>query len=247
MKAMDSPLLLFFLFVLGAIVGSFLNVVGLRYRSGLSLGGRSSCASCSKTLSWWELLPVVSFFLLRGRCSSCKSKISWQYPLTEAWTGVVFVTLQPIYWPVFCLFTVILIYDFRHKIIPDPFVWSSVVLALVARFILGGGALDWLVGPVLGGLFALGWIISKGRALGLGDAKLALSVGLLLGGAQGLSAMALAFWIGTAVTLPFVFFGSILGPKKLTIKSEIPFAPFMIIGAWASLAFELDIFHVLSL
>lgn len=247
-----TPVILFvFLFILGAIVGSFLNVVGIRYRSGLGLGGRSSCASCAATLRWWELLPVVSFFMLRGRCSRCETRISWQYPLVELWSGILFVSLYyifgfTIFYPLalltFCIYTVITIYDLRHKIIPDPLVFFSIALALIFRFLAGGGMLDWFIGPILFVLFALGWLLSKGRALGFGDAKLALSIGLLLGGPIGLSALAMAFWIGTAVTLPLVLFSM----KKVTIKSEVPFAPFLLLGAWASLLFQLDIFNVLS-
>lgn len=243
-----------FLFVFGAIVGSFLNVVGLRFRSGLNLGGRSACASCAKTLSWWELVPVVSFIFLRARCSACKTKISWQYPLVELWVGILFVSLFSFYGLtisyllatlIFCIYTVILIYDIRHKIIPDSLVYTSIALALVSRLISGGTLFDWLIGPILFSFFGLIWLISKGRALGLGDAKLFLSVGFLLGGNLAVSAFALSFWIGTLVTLPFVFFGMLLGQKKLTIKSEIPFAPFIILGAWASIAFGFDLLYVI--
>ena len=232
------------LFVFGAIVGSFLNVVGIRFRSGLHLGGRSACASCAKQLEWWELLPIISFFLIRGRCSACKTKVSWQYPLIELWTGLLFATLPIFYWPIFCVYTVILIYDFRHKIIPDSLVYTSIVLAVCTRYLFFASTLsDWLVGPILCLLFALGWLVSRGRALGLGDAKLALSLGLLLGLANGLSAIALAFWIGAGLTLPFVLFGA----KRITMKMEIPFAPFLIFGAWLSLLINADFFHVLSL
>ena len=110
-------------------------------------------------------------------------------------------------------------------------------------FILDYSLFDWLVGPIVFAVFGLFWIISIGRALGFGDAKLSVSIGLLLGGAQTLSAMALAFWIGTAVTLPLMLFSK----KNITMKSEIPFAPFMILGALVSLYFGLDLFHVYTL
>src|SRR3990167_1067279 len=119
-----------FLFVLGAIVGSFLNVVGLRWDllrhgGGLStLGGRSSCPSCRKVLEWYELIPIFSFLILRGRCLSCGGKISWQYPIVELWTGLIFVTVSYIFIPVFFVYIVITIYDLRHKIIPNPFLYS---------------------------------------------------------------------------------------------------------------------------
>lgn len=238
--------MLFIRFILGALIGSFLNVVALRHRSGLTLGGRSQCASCAKTLSWWELLPIVSFLALRGRCASCKTKISSQYPLVELWTGLLFMTLDPVFWIPFCLYVVIVIYDLRHKIIPDTFVYISIAIVLLVRIMNGGSMGDWLVGPILFAVFALGWLVSHGRALGFGDAKLVLSLGLLLGASFGISAVVLAFWIGAAVTIPLVFSGYLLGRKSLTMKSEIPFAPFLVLGAWGTLLFHLDLFHLAS-
>lgn len=230
-----------FLFVLGLIVGSFLNVVGLRYRSGRGVGGRSECPHCGKSLKWWELVPIVSFLALRGRCSACRSRISWQYPAVELFTGLIFATLSFVYWPAFCFYIVILIYDLRHKIIPDSLVYASVVYAVVVRFFfLPSSALDWLAGPALLAVFALGWYLSKGRALGFGDGKLALSLGLLLGAAQGLSAVVMAFWIGALITGSLVLYGK----KSLTMKSEVPFAPFLILGAWVALFYHLDLFHI---
>ncbi|MDO8590025.1 MAG: prepilin peptidase [bacterium] len=241
------------LFVLGAIVGSFLNVVGLRWdlprRGGVlsNLGGRSACPSCGKVLRWQELVPIVSFFLLRARCRGCQAKISWQYPLIELWTGLLFATVPYIFIPVFCIYVVITIYDFRHKIIPDTLVYTSILLALVLKLFSGGSLLDWLAGPVLFIFFGLIWLVSRGRAMGFGDAKLGLSVGLLLGAPLGFSAIVLAFWIGSFGSLTYLFLnksGFLKDAKKLTMKSEVPFAPAIILGAWMSLVFHLDILHV---
>lgn len=228
-------------------------MVGLRFRSGLTLGGRSFCPTCGKTLTWHELIPVVSYILLRGRCSKCKTHISLQYPLIELWTGMVFASFYSVFGLtsyslllaiVFSVYTVILIYDLRHKIIPDFLVYLSIGLSLlVPIFIIPYSLNDWLAGPILFSAFGLIWLVSKGRALGFGDAKLVLSIGLLLGAAQGYSATALAFWIGTAVTLPIMLFSR----KGITMKSEIPFAPFLIIGAWVSVFFGFDLFHVQTL
>jgi prepilin signal peptidase PulO-like enzyme (type II secretory pathway) len=209
----------YFTFLLGVVVGSFLNVVGLRWNSGIDLGGRSFCPTCRKKLNWWELFPILSFFFQKGRCRGCKTKISWQYPLVEVWTGLIFVTTYIVLTPssiwslalwfstvaIFCIYVVITIYDLRHKIIPDPLVYGSIMLAIITQIISLNIALsNWLAGPILFSFFALIWLLSRGRAMGFGDAKLALSVGLLLGLAQGISAIILAFWIGTAVTLIYM-------------------------------------------
>lgn len=250
------------LFVLGAVVGSFLNVVGLRWglpRLGgvlSNFGGRSSCPSCGKILKWRELVPILSFFILKARCRGCQKKISWQYPTVEILTGLVFATIYNlqftilqnlIFLVVFSIYIVITIYDFKHKIIPDSLVYTAILLSVVSRWLLVSSILDWLAGPILFAFLGSIWLLSKGRAIGFGDAKLGLSVGLLLGAVQGFSAMVLAFWIGAAISLAYLFFDKISflkSPKKLTMKSEVPFAPFIILGAWISLMFSMNILHV---
>lgn len=233
--------MLLFLFALGAIVGSFLNVVSLRWDN-KNFGGRSICPNCFKTLRWFELVPILSFFVQKGRCGSCGTKISWQYPLVELWTGLIFATIPYIFIPIFCIYIVITIYDFKHKIIPDELVYVSIILAILTSYFLltaPFSLLDWLAGPIIFVFFGSIWLLSRGRAMGFGDAKLGLSVGFLLGAAQGFSAIVLAFWLGALGSLGYIFFN-----KGLTMKSEVPFAPFIIFGAWISLMFHLNILHV---
>lgn len=244
------------LFVLGTIVGSFLNVVGLRWGK-QTFGGRSACPSCHHKLRWYELVPLVSFIIQLGRCRECRAKISWQYPLIELWTGLVFVTIFSVaslsfYYlvliMVFSLYIVIFIYDWYHKIIPDELVYLSIFFSLlIPLFFIHYSLLDWLAGPIIFLFFASIWFFSRGRAMGFGDAKLGLSVGLLLGAAQGFSAIVLAFWIGALGSLLFIFInkaGFIKDDKKLTIKSEVPFAPAIIVATWLSLVFNLNILNV---
>lgn len=237
------------LFVFGLIVGSFLNVVALRWDS-RNFGGRSKCPNCSKTLRWFELIPIISFLIQGGRCKGCKARISYQYPLIEILTGLIFITVSLWALPVFCIYIVILIYDLHYKIIPDPLVYSAIVLSLIPILINlpTYKLIDLFAGPILFAFFASIWLLSRGRAMGFGDAKLGLSVGLLLGAAVGFSAITMAFWIGAAFSLFYILLsktGFIKSAKHLTMKSEIPFAPFIIMGAWVSLALELNLLHVL--
>ncbi|MDD5318962.1 MAG: prepilin peptidase [Candidatus Pacebacteria bacterium] len=271
-------LLLFsiYVFCLGLIVGSFLNVVALRYNTGRSVGGRSHCFSCRKVLHWYELIPLVSFMIQGGRCRKCKSKLSWQYPLGELVTALLFLgsflhsvsiygvmsldslTLSTLYLAIFTailcfissLLMVILIYDVRHKIIPDKL---SFLFALASvGVILFQNDLSWwrvLAGPIVALPFYLIWRFSDGRLMGLGDAKLMASIGWLLGLSGAVSAIVLAFWIAAAIAIPLLFLQKVL-PKmslryarnKLTIKSEIPFAPFLILGMYLVLFFGLNVF-----
>ncbi len=242
------------LFVFGLIVGSFLNVLGLRWNSGVSVGGRSFCVACKKPLRFWELVPMMSFIGLGGKCGGCKTKISWQYPLVELWTALLFISITNyLALIVFCIYAVITIYDSRHKIIPDALSYSALIIAITYRFMIGGSStLDWFAGPILFLFFFLIWWISKGRAMGFGDAKLALSVGILLGAANGFSALVLAFVIGSVMSLAYMGLTKVLGPlfndqKRLTMSSEIPFAPFLVFGAWLALIYNLDLLNVLTL
>ncbi len=258
------------LFVLGTAVGSFLNVIGSRWGTDGVLSGRSHCPSCRKSLKWHELVPVISFLIQKARCRGCQAKISWQYPAVEILTGLVFATIfnlpageaglqfsilqSLLFLTIFCIYIIIVIYDIHHKIIPDRLVYPAILLSVVSRWLLGNSPLDWFAGPILFVFFASIWFLSRGRAMGFGDAKLGLSVGLLLGAAQGFSAIVLAFWIGALGSLVYIFLnkaglpagkaGFLKNAKSLTIKSEVPFAPFIVIGAWISLVFQFDILHV---
>ncbi|MFA6227251.1 MAG: prepilin peptidase [Candidatus Paceibacterota bacterium] len=244
-----SVLYLIIFFVFGTIVGSFLNVFALRYNTGLSyISGRSKCFSCGKGLLWYELVPILSFLVLKGKCYGCKSKISIQYPLIETITGFIFVMilwkvgftmLLPFYLFLAGLLVVISIYDFKHKIIPDGMVFTFDMVALVLLFTRFGFLntfsnhflLDLLAGPILFAFFAFLWLISSGKWMGFGDAKLALGVGWLLGLSSGIMAIMLAFWIGAIVSILLIFLQKLnLSHLGLTIKSEVPFAPFIILG-----------------
>ena len=234
-----------FVFLFGAVVGSFLNVVILRLNTGQSIvSGRSKCFTCAKKLKWRELLPIISFVFLRGKCSACKTKISWQYPLVETITGIIFVLLfqqsQNIFGfgfliLIFSILIIIAVYDYRHQIIPNLFVWIFNGLAFLGLFNsfrisdFGFRILDWnalLAGFILFAFFALLWGMSKGKWMGFGDAKLALGIGWLLGITKGIAAITLAFWVGAIVGVLLIY----LNKNKYGLKSRIAFGPFMILG-----------------
>jgi prepilin signal peptidase PulO-like enzyme (type II secretory pathway) len=255
-----DPLSLVLSFIFGTIVGSFLNVVALRFNTGKGLGGRSMCMSCGKTLTWKELVPIFSFVAQKGSCRKCKSKISWQYPLVEFIAGAIFVLIFMTFPPVSalaglttliqviaaCLLLVISVYDIKHKIIPDILVYTFDGLAFVSIFI--GGSSWWHVpslsmlisGPILALPFALLWLVSEGKWMGLGDAKLVLGLGWFLGISAGINAIILAFWIAAAISVIWLY--AIYG--KFKHKTEIPFGPYLIIGFYLVLLFGIQVLDV---
>jgi leader peptidase (prepilin peptidase)/N-methyltransferase len=242
-------------FIFGAIIGSFLNVVSLRYNTGMGVNGRSKCFSCGKTLSWRELIPIASFAAQKGRCTKCKSKISWQYPVVEFFSGAVFVLiffkyppLSPVsaittllYLFITAILIVITVYDIKHKVIPDSLSYSFAVLAFAGLFIGTGGdgvngasffhmplLINLLAGPLCALPFAVLWFVSKGQWLGLGDAKLMVGIGWALGFVPAVSAVILAFWIGAVISVTWMLFTF----RKIKSHYEIPFAPYLILGMY---------------
>ncbi|MFA6272998.1 MAG: prepilin peptidase [Candidatus Paceibacterota bacterium] len=235
-----------FILAIGAIVGSFLNVVALRYGTGKSpLTGRSFCSACNRKLSAVDLVPVFSFIFLGGKCRTCKAKISWQYPLVEILTAIIFLFLfkSPLALVAWCILIVIMIYDWRHKIIPDGLALAfgilTLVMAILANFD-GNLFLALLWGPLFATPFFLLWYFSGGKWMGLGDAKLGLGLGWLLG-VKSFDAFIWAFWIGAAVSLLIVFWQSWQkNQKKLTMKSEVPFAPFLFVATFLVYFFNIS-------
>ncbi len=230
----------FFVFIFGTIVGSFLNVVILRYNSGESIIKNSSkCFSCRERLKWYEMIPVLSFIFQRGRCRHCKSKISWQYPIVELLTGLVFLLIflkfqftlvTSYYFVVFSILIIISVYDLRHQIIPNLLVYIFDILAFLNLLLITNYELritNFLAGLCFFAFFALIWLLSKGRAMGFGDAKLALGIGWFLGLNKGIFALLLSFWLGAIVGIFLLIFFN----KKYNIKSSIPFGPFLAMGA----------------
>lgn len=221
-----------FFFILGLAVGSFLNSIIYRLDTGESIvKTRSHCPYCKKTLSWFELIPLVSFILQKGRCRHCKKPISLQYPLVELATGVLFAFIGfNVFWlfVISCLI-VIFVYDLKHYIIPNEVIYSAIVIAFLYRLFGIWDFGNWnlfeiwdLVLGILPTLFFVAIILfSRGRWMGVGDVKLVLFMGLVLGWPKILVALFLAFLIGAFVSIILIIF------KKKTLKSQIPFGPFL--------------------
>ncbi len=250
-------------FVFGLIIGSFLNVVVYRFNTGRSLNGYSHCTSCGTRLRWFELVPLLSYVLQLGRCRSCSATVSARYFTGELLTAVLFMLTYlnvpevKLLLPVMALvatLVVIFFYDINHLIIPDQLVVVVSVLAVIVTLLTtvdvatlathAAGALGTFL--FFGGL----WYVSAGRWIGLGDAKLAAPLALIVGPVGAFSLIALAFWVGTIVSLSVIAVMAVLTRGqtylrmrgiRFTIKREVPFAPFIIVSFLIVYLFSVDV------
>lgn len=263
-----------FVFIFGTIIGSFLNVLILRYNTGVSpFKGRSFCFSCGKKLGFLELVPLFSFIWQGGKCTGCQSKISWQYPVVEALTGALFLSVAVKFFGlsglifdtwyllvsllIMAVLVFITVYDIKHKIIPDGAVIFFGLLSLskiaLDYFLMTSTPeeikthLIWFLvaGPALALPLFLIWLISRGRWMGLGDPKLVLGIGWFLGPVMGLSAVILAFWTGAVYGLILLVLSKFSWPGlKIDGKTEVPFAPFLILGFLLVYFFNIDVLNL---
>lgn len=222
-------------FCAGAVIGSFLNVVICRLPAGQSLlCPPSHCPVCLSPLRFYDLVPILSYLFLKGKCRYCAVSISWQYPAVELLTGFLFVLAVIKYgltWSalramvLFALAVPAAVIDWRHKIIPDKLNLTGFVLALPLLFesreILLSGTWGFLAG---GGLLWGVALLSRG-GMGGGDIKLAAVLGLLLGWKLLLVALFLAFAVGSIVGAAMLLL------KKVRLKEAIPFGPYLALGA----------------
>lgn len=279
----------FFIFFLGTIFGSFLNVISYelgpdvfktkeeRKKEGIlsfwkRINRRSACPKCKHVLSPIELVPIFSWLGLLGKCKKCKEKIPVQYFVVEIFSGVVFLGF---FWeifnrgfsenilyfldigfvefffliPVISAIILIFLFDWKHKIIPDVLVIPAFVYSLIfISFDFKNISFDFSmifsdIGRSL--IFALPffaiWLVSRGRAMGFADWKLILFLSLFLESSlQNLLFVIGAFWVGAIYSLPMLLI------QKSSLKSEVPFGPFIIISFFSVYFFNLSYFTFLE-
>jgi prepilin signal peptidase PulO-like enzyme (type II secretory pathway) len=225
------------LFVLGACFGSFINVLSDRFITGKTLLGRSICDYCFRQLAWFELVPILSFIWLKGRCRTCHNKITWQYSFVEFSTGLIFVyhwlkhfwlsqELVSFELPInlliiICLLTILLV-DQKELIIPDQLL--IIIFCLTCFFFPQKIMTNWW-GAGLGAVsFGLVYLFTRGQALGFGDVKLVLILGFLISPLIYWQVLYLAFLTGAGVS------AILLLKKKATLKTALAFGPFIIVS-----------------
>ena len=227
------------LFILGLCIGSFINAAVYRIKNDRPIShGRSFCPKCKKQLGWYDLVPVLSYLVLRGKCRNCHKSISPAYPIIELLTGLSFALfylanvavfntplIAGLYLAIIAVVVFIVLYDFKYYLILDASVFLGIALALPISIIRGSIAVDVISALGLFALFLGMYMFSKGRWLGFGDVKLAIFLGLISGPLVFLT-LILSSWMGVLVGL--VLFLSRHGKG---LKTELPFGTLLGLAA----------------
>jgi len=228
-------------FILGSAVGSFLNVVIDRATHGESILGRSYCDHCRKTLAPLDLVPIVSFLALSAKCRHCKGQISWQYPLVETATGVLFafsflrltqlgqlgiITLA-YYFFLVSVIIIVAVIDIKFSLIPTTLVFLASLISLFYNYFFLSSPL--FVEHVLAAFgaavfFAAIVLITRGKGMGEGDIVISFLIGMVLGQRGTIVAIFLGFFTGALISLLLIVL------NKKHFGQTIPFAPFLALG-----------------
>ena len=248
-----SVLLLFF--VVGTIFGSFYNVVGYRVPKGESLLYPSShCTKCNHKLTPLELIPILSFLFLGGKCKNCGDKISWFYPIFEFSSGILFMLSYVVFgFSLDCLLSIvfismlliIIISDYQTMTIPDSIlIVFSVMIIIIKYFMIGISGVGFSILNAIGSflfmflLKLLGDFIFKKESMGGGDIKLLAVFGLMFGFPMSVVSVFIAAIIGLPISIIIL---------KKTSSHEIPFGPFLAVAAILIVLLKIDINSIINL
>lgn len=230
------------LILVGLSVGSFVNVLIDRLPRGQTVTwDRSRCDHCHRTLRWFELIPLVSYIVLGGRCLRCKKKLKFQYPAIETVVALGFVLIYHVFSPppvaliallvMYVASVVMVVVDERHQILPDSMIVLLLAGALV--WVASTVSMELWIGHIIsgvlsgGGLFLI-WAATRGRGMGFGDVKLAFVLGILLGFPGIVVSLYVAFLTGALVGVILIL------AKAKGLKSKIAFGPFLIAGGFVA-------------
>lgn len=242
-------------FIFGCVFGSFYNVLGLRIPNNESIiFPNSHCPKCGKELKWYELIPIFSFLFLKGKCSICKGKISWLYPLNELFCGILFVVSYYSYGfslelvialSLSSLLILVIASDLTYMVIPDRFIGIVSIIIIVIKLI-SDGLTETLIGIGYGFLsfvlmfliMKIGTFLFKKECLGGADIKLMFIVGLILDPLFALLVIVIASFIALPVALYAYFKNS---------EHMIPFGPFIVLGLLILYFTKFNMYDLLSL
>jgi leader peptidase (prepilin peptidase)/N-methyltransferase len=227
-------------FVFGAVIGSFISVVGHRVPRGESVvGGRSKCPRCDHQISAYDNIPILSWLVLRGRCRSCREPISVRYPLTELGVGLAYAATV-IAWQddatqmamglvLVTALAAVTVIDLEHRIIPNSILLVAGVIGLAIAATDPSGLSQRAIGAAAAGGFFLLAALLYPNGMGMGDVKLAALIGFFLGRAVA-PALLIALLAGAIVGIAFIAAKGAAGRKQ-----AVPFAPFLALGAFVGL------------
>ena len=255
---------IFFIFIFGLFIGSFLNLLIDRLPRGEQiLKGRSHCDRCKRAIKWHDLIPVISWFVLKGKCRFCGNPIPFRNTLVEIITGLIFavsfnynsIYYSPSFFPlnylllqflnltILACLIVIFFVDLRHQIIPDEMIIVGVAASLILNLLNTQLPIHpithlpnylFSAASAAGFFFLLYWITKK-RGMGFGDVKLALLMGLFLGYPKIISALYIAFLTGAFLSVMLILTG------KKRFGQTIPFGPFLVLGTLVSYFLNLNL------
>lgn len=240
-------LLYIYLFALGAVLGSFYNVVALRVPAGESVvSPPSRCPRCGTRLTGRDLVPIASWLLSRGRCRHCKAPVSPLYPLGEAATGLLFVWAYARFgWSpaalvgllLVSLCIIVTVSDIATMLIPNKVLLFFAPLMAAACLLLPSSVAWWshLLGAVAGGGILLLIVIVSRGGMGLGDVKLFALLGFVVGLPNTIAALIAACLVGTLVGGTLILLGIV---KR---KQPVPFGPFLALGACLAYGYGADL------
>ncbi|MDR0957361.1 MAG: prepilin peptidase [Candidatus Nomurabacteria bacterium] len=255
-------------FIFGAAFGSFVGALVWRMKKGGKLwrefwrGGHSECEHCHHRLLWFELLPIISWICLRGKCRYCHKKIGATTFLLEIFLGVAFL-ISFLWWPfswavggitlfilwliALILMAALLVYDAKWQLLPNKLMFPLLIVGVafaITSFVVdltaGASAGQLIVGRILAfipvaGIYGSIYILSKGKLVGFGDVKFGLFVGLVASWQESLIILFAANLLGTLYVMPSML------RKKVKMTSKIPFGPFLIIATFAVVLFGAQI------
>lgn len=267
----DSPVSLFFAFIFGALIGSFLNVCAYRVPAGRSIvSPSSSCFSCGEIIKWYFNIPILGYIFLKGKCHDCGSSFSCRYAVVEFITAclscLLFYNLGGFslsyfyYFFFFCFLIIVFLIDLDRWLILDSIIYPACIFGLLLSPFISQRIdckdlfylfslpiqnfpnwiyifIDSLLGGILGfiifyGVAFYGLLVFKQDAMGGGDIKFAISIGLFLGVEKSIYAFVLSFFIGVICLVPFMII------NKKSGKEPIPFGTFMAIASMLSFLFS---------
>lgn len=257
-------------FLLGLSLGSFANCLIWRLYQEEKILGRSYCPKCKHKIAWYDNIPLLSYFYLRGNCRHCGKRISIQYPIIELSVALLFlffwwqqfdftILSNIIFWErissaSFWLYlsyiflavwtlVIIFIFDLRYYLVSTLLVWPATIFFFIINLIMGVPWFDLLMGMVVGGLFFLiQYLLTRGKGLGEGDIYLGVLLGSIFSFSGSLfTAIFIAYILGTIIAILLIIF------NKKNWGSKLPLGVFLSLGAIIALILKQDLFSLFGI